>query len=61
MLSNQMRGRAIRANKNMPNKTANIRHLASFSEISNNTISGKNYDFSDYYALERRFKSFVGI
>jgi len=61
MLSNQMRGRAIRANKNMPNKTANIRHLASFSEISNNKISGKNYDFSDYYALERRFKSFVGI
>ena len=61
MLSNQMRGRAIRANKNMPNKTANIRHLASFSEIQSNMTSEKIYDYSDYYALERRFKSFVGI
>lgn len=61
MLSNQMRGRAIRANKNMPNKTANIRHLASFSEIPSNMTSEKIYDYSDYYALERRFKSFVGI
>lgn len=61
MLSNQMRGRAIRANKNMPNKTANIWHLASFSEIPNNVSSEKIYDYSDYYALERRFKSFVGI
>ncbi|MBO4516203.1 hypothetical protein J5751_01930 [bacterium] len=60
MLSNQMRGRAIRANKATPNKTANIRHLASFSEVPSGGItSEKNYDFSDYYALERRFKSFV--
>lgn len=56
MLSNQMRGRAIRANKNMLNKTANIWHLACLAKISSN-----EYDYSDYLTLERRFKSFVGI
>ena len=55
MLSNQMRGRAIRASKEK-NKTANIWHLASLAKIS-----AKEMDFSDLENLERRFKGFVGI
>ena len=55
MLSNQMRGRAIRKSKNI-NKTANIWHLASLAELGYN-----NFDFSDLELLQRRFKCFVGI
>lgn len=54
MLSNQMRGRAIRIHKGQPNKTANIWHLASVEKDR----SQPGYDF---YTLKRRFKSFVGI
>lgn len=54
MLSNQMRGRAIRVNKN-PNKTANIWHLVC---VTNNTDSISNADFE---MLKRRFNSFVGL
>lgn len=55
MLSNQMRGRAIRKSRNQ-NKTANIWHLASLAKIGNNEL-----DLSDLEALQRRFKGFVGI
>lgn len=55
MLSNQMRGRAIRKSRNQ-NKTANIWHLASLAKIGNNEL-----DLSDVEALQRRFKGFVGI
>ena len=56
MLSNQMRGRAIRTNDN-PRKTANIWHLVCVTEINQNEII-KN---ADYALLERRFNAFVGI
>lgn len=55
MLSNQMRGRAIRKSREQ-NKTANIWHLASLAKLGNNEL-----DFSDLETLQRRFKGFVGI
>lgn len=55
MLSNQMRGRAIRKGREQ-NKTANIWHLASLANLDNNEL-----DFSDLENLQRRFKGFVGI
>lgn len=55
MLSNQMRGRAIRKSKEQ-NKTANIWHLASIAKMDDGSI-----DFSDFETLKRRFKGFVGI
>lgn len=55
VLSNQMRGRAIRTNSN-PNKTANIWHLVCVAEADNKAIQN-----ADFEMLKRRFKSFVGI
>ncbi len=55
MLSNQMRGRAIRKSKDQ-DKTANIWHLASLAKLNNNIT-----DLSDFETLQRRFKGFVGI
>ncbi len=72
MLSNQMRGRAIRIDKNNPNKIANIWHLVTlepdyiFEENLFNSIQLKRQeDYSkigsyDYQILERRFECFVG-
>ncbi|MFX0101156.1 MAG: DEAD/DEAH box helicase family protein [Candidatus Hodarchaeota archaeon] len=54
MFSNQMRGRAIRIDKNDPNKGANIWHLIC-------VLPDKETAGDDYKLLERRFKSFVGI
>lgn len=54
VLSNQMRGRAIRIEKGNPNKTGNIWHLAC---IDPTTINGGD----DFDLLKRRFKGFVGI
>ena len=51
MLSNQMRGRALRIDKNNKNKTANIWHLAS---VSNNSSE-------DFETIEKRFQTFEGI
>ncbi|MBO5349537.1 MAG: DEAD/DEAH box helicase family protein [Clostridia bacterium] len=57
MLSNQMRGRAIRVNSN-PNKTANIWHLVCVCD----TLDGNsNIENADLNLLKRRFKSFTGI
>ncbi|MCB9066428.1 MAG: DEAD/DEAH box helicase family protein [Calditrichae bacterium] len=54
VLSNQMRGRAIRILKNDPEKVANIWHLVcAEKELSNGG--------SDFMILKRRFKAFVGI
>ncbi len=55
MLSNQMRGRAIRTNDN-PRKTANIWHLVCITDFKDDVI--KNVD---YEMLKRRFNCFVGI
>ena len=55
MLSNQMRGRAIRTNDN-PRKTANVWHLVCITDFKDDVI--KNVD---YEMLKRRFNCFVGI
>lgn len=52
MLSNQMRGRAIRVDSESPQKTANIWHLVS--------IEGESEGY-DYQTLRRRFRAFVGL
>jgi superfamily II DNA or RNA helicase len=54
VLSNQMRGRAIRTQSNNPQKTGNIWHLVCIDPTS--TDGGE-----DFNMLKRRFRSFVGI
>ena len=54
MLSNQMRGRAIRTQEGNPTKTANIWHLVCQEE------DAKQFN-EDMETLARRFKSFVGV
>lgn len=54
MLSNQMRGRAIRTQEGRPDKTANIWHLVCQEEDA----AQLNEDME---TLARRFKSFVGV
>lgn len=54
VLSNQMRGRAIRVQKGNEQKTGNIWHLVS---IDTTTLDGGN----DVDMLKRRFRSFSGI
>ena len=52
MLSNQMRGRAIRVSAKDPDKISNIWHLVCVDD------EGKS---SDYETLKRRFESFLGV
>jgi superfamily II DNA or RNA helicase len=54
MLSNQMRGRAIRTQEGKPDKTANIWHLVCQEP-------GAPQLNEDMETLTRRFKSFVGV
>ncbi|MFP3594561.1 DEAD/DEAH box helicase family protein [Chryseobacterium sp. SIMBA_038] len=54
VLSNQMRGRVIRTQKDNPDKTGNIWHLVCFDENSEN--GGQDFDI-----VRKRFKTFVGI
>jgi superfamily II DNA or RNA helicase len=54
MLSNQMRGRAIRTQDGNPTKTANIWHLVCQEENAKQPNE-------DMETLSRRFKSFVGV
>jgi len=54
MLSNQMRGRAIRTQHDKPDKTANIWHLVCTE--TNHVEPGE-----DLLMLTRRFKSFLGV
>ena len=54
VLSNQMRGRAIRSDRKNPNKTGNIWHLVCVDHTAND-------GGSDLHLMKRRFKSFVGI
>lgn len=54
MLSNQMRGRAIRSESGNPEKTANIWHLV--------CVEPENLDGGqDFLTMQRRFKAFVGV
>lgn len=71
MLSNQMRGRAIRIDKNNPDKTANIWHLATVEPpqiyedgmlsgiIARILASSGELNSSDFQSLTRRFECFV--
>lgn len=52
MLSNQMRGRALRIDKNNKNKASNIWHLVSLSNEE---------ESSDLLTIKRRFNTFEGI
>ncbi|GEN75191.1 DEAD/DEAH box helicase family protein [Chryseobacterium hagamense] len=54
VLSNQMRGRVIRTDKDCPDKTGNIWHLVCFD--GNDEIGSKDLDI-----LKKRFKTFVGV
>jgi len=54
VMSNQMRGRAIRTQKDNPDKTSNIWHIVSLD--STDEFAG-----ADLEVLKRRFRSFVGI
>jgi superfamily II DNA or RNA helicase len=54
MLSNQMRGRAIRTQEGNPSKTANIWHLVCQEQ------DAKEFN-EDMETLSRRFKSFAGV
>lgn len=64
VLSNQMRGRAIRIDKNNPEKSANIWHLVTVEPNSlfteNETKSKDELVSYDYDILKRRFNSFMG-
>ena len=72
MLSNQMRGRAIRIDKNNPSKVANIWHLVTLEpeyifeeKLLKSLAIKKDTDFnqidsSDYDTLLKRFDCFVG-
>ncbi|MCL1667167.1 DEAD/DEAH box helicase family protein [Elizabethkingia ursingii] len=54
VLSNQIRGRAIRTDKDNPEKVSNIWHLISFNE--RDPEGG-----IDYQKMVKRFKTFVGV
>ena len=68
MLSNQMRGRAIRIDKNNPNKVSNVWHLVTvepdyvFEDINDAECNASNNKINscDYDTLTRRFECFVG-
>ena len=66
VLSNQMRGRAIRVMKNNPDKTSNIWHLVCMNpDSSGNTTSASatttDQLSEDFQMLERRMKGFLGL
>lgn len=64
MLSNQMRGRAIRVMKGNPDKVSNIWHLICMEPENTNTQDSvlKNPEESDDFAtLKRRFEGFLGL
>lgn len=57
VMSNQIRGRAIRVDQENKNKTASIWHLVCVEKITEN-----EYDLgNDYKVLENRFDTFEGI
>lgn len=54
VLSNQMRGRALRLPINQPTKTSNVWHLVSINPL-------EEQGGGDVYMMHRRFKAFVGV
>ncbi len=66
MLSNQMRGRAIRIDKNNPQKTSNIWHLVCLKpeRLVMKEAQETGYieeESEDYLLLERRMEHFLGL
>lgn len=61
MLSNQMRGRAIRVFKENPEKTSNIWHLVCLSPWTDATSKAGGEISEDYTLLERRMEHFLGL
>lgn len=59
MLSNQMRGRAIRVFKDQPDKTSNIWHLVCLNPWKNK--NDKNEISEDFSLLQRRMEHFLGL
>lgn len=60
MLSNQMRGRAIRVFKQNPNKCSNIWHLVCLNPNKQNSEEQKEVS-EDFALLERRMEHFLGL
>lgn len=64
VLSNQMRGRAIRIDKNNPNKVSNIWHLVTVEPErlfnKNAKVDESTLTSCDFDVLKRRFDSFMG-
>lgn len=54
MLTNQMRGRAIRIDRHCPNKVASIWHLVSICDQT-------EFGWADHVQLVRRFETFAGL
>ena len=62
MLSNQMRGRAIRVFKDKPEKCSNIWHLVCLNPANVKQQNNKNDEISeDFSLLERRMENFLGL
>jgi hypothetical protein len=62
MLGNQMRGRAIRIDKKVPDKVSNIWHLTTMlPEHLNPSLCKQSPPSADYQVLERRFRGFLGL
>lgn len=62
VLSNQMRGRAIRTHKTVSDKTANIWHLVCLQNARNPLDLSRKTDLGpDWEMIQRRFKAFVGV
>jgi len=62
MLSNQMRGRAIRVFKENPNKCSNIWHLVCLNPANVQQKNNKTEEISEDFALlERRMENFLGL
>ncbi len=61
MLSNQMRGRAIRTDVNHPEKVSHIWHLACVQKPDDASFLSQLGVSEDYLTIERRFKSFLGL
>lgn len=64
MLSNQMRGRAIRTMRGNPDKVSNIWHLICMepeqTKADNNILATKE-ESDDFTTMKRRFEGFLGV
>ncbi len=61
MLSNQMRGRAIRVFKDQPEKTSNIWHLVCLKPWDEVKSNSEEEISEDYSLLSRRMEHFLGL